>query len=286
MATTMVEIIHYTRTVLGEYIQTVNWPRLPFEMEPNTTLNEKFEILPKVAPEAGERPAMRYFAIGNLGHRSVQNTDRSEESEPIPHSPTDAACYNHIPFVLRENTGDNDLTTEQRARYCLRKIETHNNKEYIAYYGRRIDMSSGRAKFQKLTKDEDQVYPEDYSFTTDNLNPPLPSVGYEGVRAASRIQYAATAVMKITLDSNDIAEIIHAHQIRTGSTRSPVISEIALCTGVDKTVPLPSSSTGYNEVIACQVNLFMSVHHAIGYSSGGMDIVVDFGAAEAQLAGT
>lgn len=285
MATSMIEIIHYTRTVLGEYIQTVNWPHLPFEMAPNTTLNEKFEILPKVVPEAGERPAMRYFTIGNLGHRTVQNADRSEEPEPIPHSPTDAACYNHIPFVLRENTGDNDLSTEQRNRYCLRKIETHNGKEYIAYYGRRIDMNQSRAKFQKLTKDEEQVYPEDYTFTTDNLNPPVPSVGYEGVRTGSRIQYTATAVMRIPLDSTDIAEIVHAHQIRTGSIRSPIISEIALCTGVDRVVPLPSSNVGYTEVIACQVNLFMSTHHAVGYQSGGMEIVVDFGAAEAQLAG-
>jgi len=97
---------------------------------------------------------------------------------------------------------------------------------------------------------------------------------------------STSAVIDIVLDSEDIAEILNAHKIRTGSTRSPVISELALVSGVDK--PVQGSAGGastftYQECIAAQVNVFISTYHALGYASDKAVFTLDVGGVEPML---
>lgn len=284
MASMDQEIIGVTRTVYGTYLQTVKNLGLPFTLFENTTLNERLNVQAGIEPPATELPSMRYMAIGNLGHMTVKADDGSDESVPVPHRATDAGLYGQIPFVLREV--DNDLPAHVRARYALRVMETHDGVNYVAYYLRRIDMDDVVAQLQHVEVVDGIITTTPFVPTTDNLNPTRPDISNTGIVLGSTSSTSASAVMTITLGPDDVEEILHAHKVRTGSSRSPVLSEIALCSGVDKEVSGSSGGAGtftYTETIACQINVHISTYHAIGYATDGATFTLDVGGVEPLL---
>lgn len=280
------DIIGITRTVYGTFLQTTERLKLPFTLIPNTTLNEKFGVQSGIVPAAGVIPGLRYLAIGNYGHLTVQGEDGSDETVPVRHRPTDAGLFNQIPFVLREV--GNDLTSLERAKYGLRVIETHGGQNYIAYYLRRLDMTGVVPQLQHIEVVDGVVVTTPFVPTTDNLNPTRPAIPNTGVVLGSNSYESSSAVVTIQLEPEDITEILNAHQIRTGSTRSPVISEMALVSGVDKDVTASSGGSGsfvYSEVICAQVNVHISTYHALGYATNGLELTLDVGGVEPTLGG-
>lgn len=278
------QIISVTRTAYGVALQTMKYLGLPFTLIPNTTLNEKLAIQPGVLPSAGEMPSLKYLCIGNLGHEAIKEDDGSWASVPRPHRANDAGLYGMIPFVLREIT--DDLPANQRSKYALRRKETHNGRNYYAYYARRIDLSTVSVQLQKVEKVDGVITVTPYVPTTDDLNPTPPAIGSNGTVLGSDSSVSASAIITINLTAEDIAEIINAHRVRTGSPRSPVISELTLCTGVDKMVAGDSGTAGsfqYNEVIACQVNIHIATNHPVGYTSDGAQLNIDVGGVEPML---
>jgi hypothetical protein len=186
--------------------------------------------------------------------------------------------------VLREVS--NDLPAERRGRYALRRQETHDGQNYIAYYARRLNLNEVTVGLQRITKEDGVVTAEPFVPTTENLNPTRPEISNTGTILGSRSALIASAVLTVQLDTDDIIEIMNAHRIRTGSTRSPVISELAMCTGVDREVSSSvggSGSFNYTEVIACQVNVFISTYRSIGHSADGARFSFDVGSVEPLL---
>ncbi len=284
MAGIINDFITVTPTLYGTGLQTAMKLGIPYNVLPNTTLNEKFGIQSGVMPSAGVYPRMTYIAIGNLGHYTVTAADGSDESEPARHQAEDAAAFNHIPFVLRE-VGD-DLTPAMRARYGLRRNETHNGRNYFAYYLRRFDL--GGVQVQYLNVEIINGVPVTTPFvpSANNLNPERPSIPNTGTVLGGDSCTIASAIVNFKLDAQDIEEIVNAHRIRTGSTRSPVISEIAICSGVDREVSASSGGQGtfmFNEVIAAQVNVHICTAHAIGYTADGLDFTIDIGGNEPKM---
>lgn len=278
------QIIHVCRTIFGAYLQTCLKLGLPFTLIPNTTLNERLSISAGVTPSAGEMPKMKYMVFGNRGHQIQKASDGSDEVIPVPHEPFHAGLYGLIPIVLRET--DDDLPTNERAKYCLRRIEQHNGTNYIAYYGLRLDYSTVTASLQNIQIVDGEPVVTPYTPTADNLNPPVPEISNSGVVLGSDTSISASAIVTVKLTESQIAEIVNAHKIRTGSARSPIISELGFCSGVNKSVQASSGGAGtftFNEVIACQLNVVISTHHAIGYSSTGATLNFDVGNTEPLL---
>lgn len=279
------QIISVTRTAYGVYLQTIKQLGLPFNMIANTTLNERRNVQAGVKPAAGEVPVMRYLAIGNLGHVTVKADDGSDESLAVPHRANDAGLYNQIPFVLREVT--DDLPAVMRNKFALRTTEVHNGKNYFAYYLMRMDYANVVPQLQQVEVIDGVATVTPYVPTTNDLNPERPQISNSGVVVGSDKSVSASAIITVKLDSSVIAEILNAHRVRTGSTRSPVISELALCSGVDKQVQGVSGGSGtfmYTEAIAVQVNVHISTNHPLGYSSNGATLTFDVGGVEPMLA--
>lgn len=279
------QIISVTRSAYGVYLQTLKQLGLKFTLVPNTTLNEKLQVQSGVTPTAAEIPNMQYIGIGNRGHATVKADDGSDETVPVPHRANDAAAYNMIPFVLREVT--DDLPANLRARYRLRKLETHGGVQYYAYYLRKLNLSTVVPQLQQVEVIDGVATVTQYVPTTDDLNPTPPAISNSGVVLGSNVSVSASAIITVKLDSTDIAEILNAHRIRTGSTRSPVISEIQLVSGVDRDVQGSSGTSGsfmYTEVIAAQVNVHISTNHPLGYSSNSATLTFDVGGVEPMLA--
>jgi hypothetical protein len=278
------EIISVTRTAYGVYLQTVKTLGIPFNLIANTTLNERLNIQPGVKPAVNEIPNMRYLAIGNLGHVTVKADDGSDETIPVPHRSNDAGAYGLVPFVLREIT--NDLPANRRGMYGLRRQEQHFGKQYFAYYLRRIDMTNVVPQLQQIEVIDGVETVTQYVPTSDDLNPTRPSISNSGVILGSDRSISASAILQVKLTAEDVAEILAAHKIRTGSSRSPVLSEMLLCSGVDRTVAGPSSSGAnfnYLETIAVQVNVFIGTNHSLGYASNGATFTFDVGGVEPTL---
>lgn len=279
------QLINVVRTCYSAYLQTTKYLGLtPFRVIPHTTLNEKYGIQNGVAPAAGEMPNVRYMVIGNMGHYTIKAADGSDETANVLHRSNDAALYNGIPFVAREP--GNDLPADQRDLYCLRTEETYFGKPYIVYYGRRINMTGVQPQLLEITVIDGVLTTTQYVPSVNDLNPVRPNIPNSGTVIGSNKTISASAIVKVNLSAEEIREITNAHRIRTNSNRSPIISEIGLCSGVDKTVA--SQGTGgpsfqYREVIACQVNVFISTNHPIGYNSNGLNLTFDIGGVEPTL---
>lgn len=276
------QLINVTRTCYAAYLQTSKYLGLsPFRVLPHTTLNEKFNIQSGVAPAVGETPNVRYLVIGNMGHYTVIGPDGSTETTNHIHRANDAALYNQIPFVMREV--GSDIPADRRDMYCLRTIENHGGKNYIVYYGRRINMTGIQPQLLELEVINGIVTSTPYTPTVDDLNPVPPTISNSGTVIGSNKTVSASSIVKVNLNAEEIRDITNAYRIRTGSTKSPTISEMAFCSGVDRRVTAEGSNFQYTEVIACQVNVFISTNHPIGYNSSGLDLTFDIGGVEPML---
>lgn len=274
-----------TRTVYGSYLQTNMYLGLDHRIIPNTTLNEKFDIQSGVLPPAGQNPAVRYYAIGNGGHRMAVGADGIPYPEPIQHRATDAALFNHLPFVLRDPT--NDLTPTERARYALRKEETYQGRRWIAYYLKRMVLDSVVPGMEYTTVNSG--VPTTVPFTPDSshLSPVPPQLNPNGVNVVTGDYVSSTAKVDLKLTAAEVAEILNVAKVIYDDERYAIVSEIALCSGVNKPVPVPgpgSATFNFNEAIGVQVCSHFAAFYPMKYNLNGVDLLLDVGATEPMFA--
>jgi hypothetical protein len=272
-----------TRTVYGAAMQTAMYIGKSYQVQENSTLNEKFGIQANTLPSAEERHAVRYFCIGNGGHRAIVGAEGLSYTTPNHHEATDAACFNHLPFVLREVT--DDLTQEQRAKYGLRREEQHNGRQYFAYYGKRLTLDAVEVNMQKTIVDGNNQTSEPFVPTSSNLNPePLAGTDQEtNVIEASGEYVSGSAVVTIDFTAADAEELRNVALIVYGDEKYAVISEMALVGGVDRVVtgPGPGNNTiNYNEVISAQVTTFIASYYQLDMQNNGFTFTADVGVTE------
>lgn len=272
-----------TRTVFGAAMQTAQYLGKAYQVQENSTLNQKFGIQANTFPANDERHAVKYFCIGNGGHRAITGADGISYTTPNNHAATDGACFNHLPFVLREVA--NDLTVEQRAQYGLRRIETHNGLQYVAYYAKRLVLDNVNVNLQKTTVEGNNQTTNPFVPTAANLSPtPLGEQATNTeVVTASGEYVSGSAVVTINFNQADADELREVARVLYGDEKYAVISEIALLGGVDRTVTgsgAGSSSINYLEVIAAQVTTFISTYYQLNMQNNGFTFTADVGIAE------
>lgn len=265
-------------------MQTALLLKLPYEVLTNSTLNEKFGIQNGVMPAIENYPAMRYFAVGNGGHRMSVGAGGIAKPEPVQHRGTDAALYNHLPFILRDVT--NDLQIVDRAKYGLRRIETHNGNQYVAYYLKRIDMTDVLVATEFVTVADGVSTITDFVPDSSNLNPTPPVLNGAGVNIVTGDYVAATAKATLTLDTFDITELLNVANIIYNDESYAIVSEIALCAGVDKSISAPSvgnTTITFNEVIGTQVMSHVNTFFPLKFANAAVAVELDIGVSEPNL---
>lgn len=273
-----------TRSVYGAYLQTCAYMKLPFTLMANTTLNEKFGIQADATLDIGTIPAMRYFSIGIGGHAFSVGAGGVTKTDIVQHRTTDAALYKHMPFILRPI--NNDIPVEDRAKYGLRRIETHGGAQYIAYYLKRIDFTNAEAGMEYTSIENGVSNVTDYVPTASNLNPEPPILSPTGVNLTTGDLVSATAKLSLIFTGAEIQEICDAANIIYGDDNYAIISEIALCSGVDKVVTSPSANNGtinFNEVVGVQVTAFANTLVPAKFAKTGAEIALDVGSCEPLL---
>lgn len=270
-----------TRTIYGSFLQTVKYLGLPFSLVANTTLNERFAIQQGVAPSAGTVPDMGYIAIGNGGHQMSVGADNIPYPEPLQHEATDAACFRPLPFVLRLPT--NDLTQQQQAGYALRQLVTYNGTQYVAYWLKRIDLSSVTAVMNSVTVASGVSTITPFVPNSSNLNPTPPTISSNGVSVVQGDYVSASAAVGVIFAAFDAAELLNVATIIYGTPDAAIISEIAMCSGVDKAITVtPSSGPAYTfqEAIAVQVASFIATMILFNFNNSGTTVNLDMGCTE------
>lgn len=268
-----------TRTIYSAYLQTCLLSNIAFDMAANSTLNELYGVQSGIAPS--RTPTLGYYAIGNGGHQMTVGANGIALANPIQHSATDAALYHGIPFILRPI--NNDIDTVAKANYALRRIETHDGVQYFAYYLKRLPMSTLVPEMNAISVSNGVSSTTSFVPTAANLNPVPPPLNNSGVNLVTGDYVSASAEINIVLTADDVAELLNVANIIYGDSGYAIISEIALCSGVDKVVQSPTINNGsapFNEAISVQCVSFVNALFALAYNSSGIDILLDVGATE------
>lgn len=271
------------RTVLGAQLQTSQLLGLPLIVPEHSTLNERFNIHSNQALADTDKPTVKYVGIGNGGHKAEIGGDGFSKIIPVPHLPRHAALYNQLPFVLR--TVDNDLTPSERAKYRLRRSELHDGVPYIAYYLKVLDLSNTVPQLELRTVDSGVTTVVPFTPSNADLNPTKPAITSGSVLQTSGDYVAATAKVPFILSESDISAFVDVCNIIYGDPGYAFISEVALCSGVDKvlTGDFGGTSASYTDAIAVQVVNFISTSYAANFITNEIKINLNVGSVEPLL---
>lgn len=270
-----------TRTIYGSTLQTALLLGIAPPLPENTTLNERFDILPDIRPPSTVLPRLRYFSIGNGGHKFLVGADGVHVPEPVQHLATDGAAYKPLPFVLR--TPDADLAPVDRVKYALRKEIQIKGKTYIAYYLKRIDLENVVIGMQNKLVDHDITTTSDFVPDNSNLYPNPQDLANSGVNITEGRYVTATAKIVLSFDKKDIDELLNVAKVLYDNEGAAIISEIQLVSGVDHVINVTTPGAGsfnFTEVIGSQVVSHINSFYPAKFASNLIEASIDIGAVE------
>lgn len=272
------------RTVYGVYLQNVLYSGLPYQMYPNTTLNEKLEILPGIAPPSSTYPQLKYFCIGNGGHQMSMGANNIPKTTPTQHLSTDASLFKPMPFVLREP--NNDLSPQERALYALRREESYNGKKFIAYYLRRLDYAMAKTEMKIYQVDEQGNRISEMPFIPNksNLNPTPQQLSSSGLNVIKGQYGSVTTHIDIVFTPEQCMELANVANIMYADEELAIVSEVGLVSGIDKNITIAgtglAANSQFTEVIASQICHIAHTQHSAVHSDLGFTISLNVGASE------
>lgn len=274
------------RTIYGDGLQHAKYLGLPYQPQPKTTLNERFEVNAGVQLPLGKYPYTVYYAIGDGGHSFELGNNQRPRIKYLEHYPEDAACYTPVPFVLRPI--GNDLSAAQRAMYGIRRVETYMGVQYYAYYLKRLDTSKVDQQYWRITVKDGQEVPTPFVPDTANLNPVPRDLPPTGVVTSDGSYLTVSSIVTLDFNEFDAMELRNVAKVIYDDEELAIVSEIAFVSGADRDVTVPSGAQGnvnFKEVICAQVNCFVSTFHDVYNNNLGFIYDYDLGSAEPLLTG-
>ena len=229
-------IISATRTMYGLLLNLAHMFNQPYEANPNTMLNEKFNIRPEVRTVANTRPSIQYLGIG-VGGIDITEPDPSGYTYS-QHDATDPALFEQIPFIMVPS--ENDIPDAEKLKYRFRVTEIINEKEYVCYYLKVINNISLRKEFYRSVTYEidNNIGQGELSLFNTNtvslLNPTPRRRSALDIDPAKASTVSAVAKIPFTLTSNELDNIKNTLKIRYGENSGKTISEVALCSGIEQ----------------------------------------------------
>lgn len=229
---------------------------------------------------------MQYLAIGNMGHKNYTAADQNSPpyTGPVPHMARHSGLYGQIPFVLC--LPGNDLQPADRSKYRFRAWITVGGQQYIAYFLRLLTDEILTVEMKYVTVNGGVETEQTFVPTTNDLiNPTKP--GMPGAPIETTGDYLSTTCrLGINFSEVEIARLVEVSEILFGNPDQAIISEFALCTGVDKPCyhswdgSTVNTGTQHPEAIGVQVSTFMTAYYPLLYANDGLEIGMNLGALE------
>lgn len=272
---------HVTRTAYLSQLQSAMIRGGIYKWLPHSTLNEKFNVIPGEYPPAGVNPIMSYLTIGRGALGMFAGADGKPDVRIMQHKSTDAALFEHMPFVLR--TLDNDLPPERRGRYALRQRVEFFGIQYWAYWARRVDFSLADTDlFLKQVLADGSVRLDDFVPDESNLSPVPQDMSDTGTNLLAGWSVVASTIIALQLDVFDISEIRNASTIMKRATGKSTITELGLCTGAVKQIQAPGANGtfAFNEAIGVQIAAHVQALYALDFLNQSLDDQLELGISE------
>jgi hypothetical protein len=251
-----------TKTIYHTHLELQRAMQEDFNPLPYSTLNEKFGVADEEAVPAGRYPAMEYIAIGRGGHRGRIASDGATLTDILQHDVTDAALFEHLPFVVRLIS--EDLTPAERAKYGMRTL---------------VNLSQTYPELKEITVLDGSVSDREYTPTPSQLTPnPLPLSNTQANLASGK-HISVTSTLSVSLSATDIQEIMDAVLVLYDDVAYATISEIATVTA--HRTPINTTLGGvnvtYDEAIAAQVANFIPANISLQFTTNGIDSLFSLG---------
>lgn len=273
----------YVRTIsaaLAASAAQANKPHIPL---PFSTLNELFDIHTDETVADSDRYVTSYVCIGIGGHDFTYGSQNLPLNKTIPHLPRHTGLYYPMPFVLREV--NDDLSSVERAKYRLRRLETINGKVYVAYYARKLDLSDTVVKAELRKVVDGEVVAAPFTPALADLKPSKPTITENSVLTTTGDYVAATLKVVFSMTPAEIEEFHNVCMIKFGNIGYATISEVALVQGVDRAVSgdFNGQMMQYTDVIGAQVAYFISSSFQTVTTNREINITMDLGNVEPLL---
>lgn len=267
-----------TRTIYGATVQANLLMGLVQSYPEFTTINQHLNIQKDTLPGVNDKPNLGCYIWGNRGHTIEVAADGFPLNAVVQHRATDAGLFNQLPFVLREV--NLDLTVAERNKYCLRILKEVGGINYFAYYGRRIDKTN-LVTNQLYTQIIDGVARTDpFVAKQSNLTPDPQQLSNTATNLLNADYVSAKVRMELILNEFDVAEMLNVAKVMWNDERRAIISEIGLCTNVDKVINAQGSQGGsfqYNEAIGVQIAAHVATYNSLITSNTGVKIAMNVG---------
>lgn len=292
------------RLATGSLFQLAKAVGAPIIPQANSTMNEAVNnasIVPyqPTIPTAGMEMAedynyqtdsanakIQYIAIGIGGHYGVTNaTHGIPSTQTKPHKSRHTGFFRQIPFVCKRL--DDDLTPEQRANYRLRKVVEINGVLYAAYFLRHLDLSTSSIVQVIVKKDKGIKSSSPYVPTANDLAPTDPAIS--GTNDGTYIQ--TYILSELAFNSQEAAWLREVAALWFGDENLAIVSEIMLCSGVDKPVTkrYPESgnqtpvqiNSSYKEALAVQGSIVESTYMSLTFINGSTSEAIYIGTEDA-----
>lgn len=243
----------------------------------------------------------QYLAIGNQGHLNFQGADPTAPSwtGPKPHAARSSGLFGQIPFILRLYNPTNpnwDIpstgTGITKLNYRHRTWLMIGGKLYVAYFLRLLTPNGNTLPVVSMEYNQNSnglTVTTAFTPTANDLFTPLVP-GIPGAPIATTgDSLSASAAIQVQISQNEINELINVATLLYNNPNQAIISEIAICQGLDKPAVFSpdgaTSATAANapvmaEACGTQVSTYVSSYYPIPYTSSGLTINMDLGAEE------
>lgn len=278
------EQINTTRTITGIKLQASKLLGRPHDIDKYSTLNERFDINASQNADLTEQPNVGYYCIGLGAHRQHIDDKMIPIYLPVSHEASNTCLFKPMPFVLRQL--NDDLSPELRKRYALRRKETYNGTEYWAYYLKRLPRSNEAPELIHDNTKDGVTTSKPFHFTNEDLYPQPSTLPREGVVVSSADILRVSSKVELDFNEQDVTEYINVHRIMHGSARYAVISEIGICSGVDRDMNVEgekNSTITMKEALGVQIVTFITTFYDIASSNRGFYHEFELGSGEPLL---
>lgn len=271
------------RTAIGAKLQTAQKLNLPYTLDDNSVMNKQLNILPDELPD--RTPWTQYvgLGIGGLSARFIGDRRRIE-LYPFPHDPRHTGFFEQIPWVVRPIT--DDLTTTERVKFRLRKIQDVRGVRYAFYYLRKLNTTGMAVRLEYRVIQDGNVTSTPWEPSPDDQHPVPMQVNPGQVLTTGDDYVASTAKSLVEFTPWDIAELVNVGRVLFESETAITVSELALLSGIDvqTTGDFNGIQLPITEAIGVQINDFISTLVPTNYTQSGAGVDLDIGSTEPLLA--
>lgn len=253
------------RSAVGLRLMNALLNQTPYEILPNSTLNQALNILPDVNDGLLSYPYICAYCIGMGENETYVGPSGTGRTVPILHKSTDTNVHKLKPLVLREI--DNDLTAGQRANYACRRLEVIAGKSYWAYYlGWLADPTTPPTLEYTSVVNGIPTTPTAWIPSAEDLAPVGTVMPNLGVNRTSPDMVRSKVIRDVIWNEFQRTEYLNVANILYNDEREALIGDVGIVAARKRQVQVPATGSGtfmFTEAIMATIMAWVpKIHNA------------------------